>query len=157
MTAKLDKNQNLEQIISKNKLFRIEKNGNISFENNKNISGGMFIRINTEKKTIEISGSLHKFYNVRKKSNHAENYSNNLTLNELQDALLLLHTETGISFFSARLNSLEIGINLYLSSPPESYMLKMLSITPKKQQKFVIDGNIFFTQNKAFGFFVESS
>lgn len=49
MTAKLDKNQNFEQIVSKNKLFAIETKANVIFENNKNFSGGMFIRINKEK------------------------------------------------------------------------------------------------------------
>lgn len=135
-------NQDLDLIIETNGLTEVKRGTKTSYDNieTKNFTG-LFIRIETDKSKITIDGSLHKYFNYLQ-NNVQENHSQNVCITDVLQTFDNIANNTKISLKDAKVKRLEIGLNLYVSSPPAEYINSIKSISPRgTKQPFKIVEN----------------
>lgn len=135
-------NNDLQLIIETNNLKEVKRQTKISYDNieAKNFIG-MFMKIDIDKGSITIDGSLHKYFS-NLQNNIQENHSQNFTIKEALQTFDNLSEKTNINFQTAKVKRLEIGLNLYVSKPPKEYINLIKSISPKgKKEDFRIIEN----------------
>jgi len=92
---------------------------------------GMKIKITQN--IIEISGSIHKYWNSKEHGVHA-NY-NDFSRNEIENALGKLASDFGFSLEDTTLRNLEFGVNIEVTTDPTTIIQKNILTYKDKEPK----------------------
>lgn len=121
-------------ITAKTALSKNTKNEKIYYDNatNKNFSGGFFIQID-EKKTLKVTGSVHKYINflVFKK---LDNY-NNITMQTAKEGIIRMLESYGLDSLDkneVEVQYFEVGVNKETEEPTHKILEEYQSIKNKK-------------------------
>lgn len=123
-----------KEIAASTKLCKNIKNGKISYDNSesKNFSGGFFIQIN-HRKTLKVSGSVHKYINFIKTGKLSN--SDNITMQEAKQGILMILKAYGLTCLSQKeieVQYFEVGVNRETDIPTHKILESLCSLKMKK-------------------------
>lgn len=114
-----------ERVAVRNRLTQYTRNGELFYTSGKECRlSSLYIALQGNKATIK--GSLHKLYN-NLKTGRADN-SGRFTMEQAQEAFILLEDITAIAFEKAKITYYEIGYNIQVERNPSDYIRKARSI-----------------------------